>query len=227
MVIKNDVKTHFDHIASEYDEFKRKNQYYYDSIKNLVLKISGRLNYSSVLDIGCGTGELLNHLNPKTGMGVDISPEMIRLAKRKFHKYEFNASDFDKIDMKKEFDLIIIIDVIEHLGNINKTFSKIRSISKENTKIIISSPSYYWKLVLYIGEKLKMKMPEGDHKWIPPDTLKRIIKNHGFEIEEFGYRLIVPKKIPVVSKFLNSVFYKIPVIKNLGLVNYIVCRTRR
>ena len=227
MVIKNDVKSHFDQIASEYDEFKRKNQYYYDSIKNLILDISSKLHFNSVLDIGCGTGELLDYLNPKTGVGVDISPEMIRLAKKKFNKYEFNASDFDKIDLKKGFDLIIIIDVIEHLGNINKTLSKIKRVSKENTTIIISSPSYYWKLVLFVGEKLKMKMPEGDHKWIPPRTLRRIIKNNGFEIEDFGYRLIFPKKIPYVSKLLNSVFHKIPLIRNLGLVNYVVCRIEK
>ena len=223
MVIKTDVKSHFDKFASEYDEIKEKNQYYYDSIKNLLTCISERFQYDSVLDVGCGTGELLKHLNPRTGLGIDISPEMIHIAKRKFHNYEFIADDFDNLDIKKKFDLIIVIDVIEHLGNPEKTFQTLKKFSKKETKIIISSPSYYWKGILDIGEKLRMKMPEGDHKWIPPSVLKKMIRSNGLTIEEFGYSLILPKRIPIVSDFLNSVFHKIPIIKDFGLVNYLVC----
>ena len=223
MVIKKDVKSHFDKYASDYDELKKKNQYYYDSIKKLILDISGRFRFDSVLDIGCGTGEILNHLKPRKGVGVDISPEMVRIAKSKYDDYEFIASDFDSLEITEKFDLIIVIDVIEHLGDMERTLANIRKYSNKGTKIIVSSPSYYWKFILDIGEKLRMKMPEGDHKWIPPNALKRMIRNNGLMIEEFGYSLLVPKRVPILSDIMNTVFRKIPIIRNLGLVNYLVC----
>jgi len=224
MVIKKEVKSHFDGLAHIYDEFKEKNQYYYNYIKSLVSELTAKFSYYSVLDIGCGTGEILDSLSPKTGFGVDISPEMVSLAKKKFKKYNFIASDFDNLDFKGKFDLILVIDVIEHLGSINKSLSIMRKFSKESTKIIISSPSYHWRYILLLGERLGMKMPEGSHKWIPPKTLRKTTENNGLKIIDSGYRLVIPKKMPFFSDMFNLIFYRIPFIRNLGLVYYIVCQ---
>lgn len=224
---KKEVKSYFEDIAYDYDELKQKNKYYYDFMKKMVIDIANRFSYNSVLDVGCGTGEILNALNPDKGIGIDISSNMIELSKKKFKKFDFIASDFDRLELKRKFDLILIIDLIEHLGDINRTIIKLNELSDKKTTIVISSPSYYWKAILYIGEKLKMKMPEGSHRWIPPKTLKRVIKDKGFSITSSGYRLIIPKKIPFISDIINSIFYRIPLVRNLGLVHYLVCEPNK
>ena len=130
MTSGKEVKMYFNNIAHIYDRFKIKNRYYYDYIKNMISDITSNFFYSSILDIGCGTGEILNHLNPERGVGIDISSKMIFFAKKKFKKYNFIASDFKNIHLTNKFDLILLIDVIEHLEDLNKSLSRIRDFAK-------------------------------------------------------------------------------------------------
>src|SRR5262245_4314889 len=46
-----------------------------------------------VLEIGCGTGDLLAALEPRTGVGVDISPEMLRIAAGRHPRLRFIQAD--------------------------------------------------------------------------------------------------------------------------------------
>jgi len=59
---KEEVQSHFDGIASEYDYWKKKNAYYHSTIKAFLGKIIPK--ESHVLEIGCGTGEILAYLRP-------------------------------------------------------------------------------------------------------------------------------------------------------------------
>ena len=223
MGTKNNIENHFNEIAFTYDNYKRKNSYYYNSLKNLIVSLIISKNYRSVLDIGCGTGEILDFLNPEFGIGIDISKNMVSIARMKYPEYEFIASDFNKVELDMKFDIIIVIDVIEHLGDIKKAFLKIRNFAEKGTKIIISSPSYHWRLPMFVGEKLNMKMPEGSHKWIPPKTLEKTIESSKLRIDRKGYKLLIPKRVPFLSNIINSKFIHIPILRNLGIIYFFLC----
>ena len=75
------AETHFDEIAREYDFWKNKNGYYY---RNLIALYRSLIpSQSSVLEIGCGTGDILVQLEPREGKGIDLSHEMIVIAQKK------------------------------------------------------------------------------------------------------------------------------------------------
>ncbi len=76
------IQKHFDILAPEYDTWKKRNRYYYDAVK----KVYGNLIPSGarVLEIGCGTGEILASLKPVFGVGIDVSGEMIKRAQQKY-----------------------------------------------------------------------------------------------------------------------------------------------
>lgn len=79
---KTEIQEYFDKIALKLDWWNRRNKYYYQDIQKLHNFIipSG----SNVLEIGCGTGDLLAATNPKIGVGIDFSQEVIYLAKDKY-----------------------------------------------------------------------------------------------------------------------------------------------
>lgn len=58
-----------------------------------------------VLDVACGWGRFAGIFKPENYLGVDFSPEMIRIAKEKFPKYKFECLDFDQIN-DKDYDLV-------------------------------------------------------------------------------------------------------------------------
>jgi SAM-dependent methyltransferase len=85
----------------------------------------------TILDIACGTGDLLGELH-KEGfevVGSDLSPEMIKVAKTKNPTIEFYINDMSKIDLQKSFDVIICpFDSINYLLEdemLDDTFKKV------------------------------------------------------------------------------------------------------
>ena len=67
-----------DSLAERRDEFRDRNRYYYEEIERL-LRFFVPPN-KSVLEVGCSTGDLLAALEPRRGLGIDISERLVELA---------------------------------------------------------------------------------------------------------------------------------------------------
>lgn len=222
------VVEHFDQIAKDYDFYKKKNWYYYANLKKLYQEIIPPK--SKILDIGCGTGDILSVLNPRDGLGLDISPKMIERAKAKYigqKNLRFLAGGMEEhlLALQREnWDFIIMVDVVEHLEEPDLYFKMMAEIARSNTKLIFSMANPLWEPVLLVLEKLKLKMPEGPHRRLSLASTRRLLDWAGFIIKEEGYRLILPKNIPFFSDFINNIFYRIPLIQRLGLTVFYVCQ---
>lgn len=221
----NSSADHFDKFAKRYDYYKTKNWYYYDNLKKLYRELIP--DNKKVLDIGCGTGDILASVNPQHGLGIDASQEMVRVAQKKYSdnknlEFKWGVAENLADDLSAQnFDYIFMADLIEHLENVPKTIKKIGQISKSNTKTIISMANPLWEPILLILEKLNLKMAEGPHKRISIKELESILSENNFKILEKNYRLILPISIPLISDLINRYFYRIPILRNLGLIFFI------
>src|SRR5438874_12309970 len=85
----------------------------------------------SVCDVGCGVGEVLRQLQENLDRecicwGYDISPQAIALAKtRASDRIHFELADVGQ-ETDKFFDLILVLDVIEHLPDYFSFLQKIK-----------------------------------------------------------------------------------------------------
>ena len=108
----NNASAHWDDIA--YDNSEKINK---------ILDFSDIHEKATVLDVACGTGVLTPFLlNRKVSniTGIDISPEMVNLAKAKFTQYnnvKFINISAEDIDFEQKFDRIIIFDAYPHFCN--------------------------------------------------------------------------------------------------------------
>lgn len=231
---KTKVEKHFDKVAGDYDYYKSKNSFYYDNLKKLLKSLIPA--NKNVLEIGCGTGDLLNHLRPKRGYGYDISSEMISIAKVKYRKARnltfstvfpltINRQSFDFIFTSKDgkCEYIFMSDVIEHLEKPEETFKKVSKVMEKNTKLVITMANPFWEPVLMLAEKLKLKMPEGPHNRISNYQLSIFIKKSGMKITKHDYKLLVPVKIPVITNFANKYLEKY--FRKLAFIEYFVVTT--
>jgi len=215
------TREHFNKIADKYDTWKKKNWYYYCNLKALY-----RENIppgAGVLEIGCGTGDILASLGCGRGAGLDISDEMIEIAKRKYgsvNNLAFYAGTAETLELNEKFDYIFLADVIEHLDNVNSTVGALKKFCRKDTKIIISMANPLWEPLLMMMEKLRLKMPEGPHQRISIKELKNIFKDNNFTVTNEGFRTLVPFYIPAISDFLNKYFYKVPILAKMGLIYF-------
>lgn len=224
------VAEHFNTIAHNYDHYKEKNWYYYKNLKNLFKELIAP--HKKVLEVGCGTGDVLVALDLEQGVGIDISEELIKIAQTKHvaqSRVSFLAGDIKNyvptLKLQK-FDYIFMSDVIEHLEDVPAMIKYISEIAESQAKLIISMANPLWEPLLLLLEKLKLKMPEGPHIRISGEKLEGILEAYGFKTTAKGQRLIFPAFVPYFSNVINKYFYHLPIFRKLGLLMFWVCEKK-
>lgn len=212
------VEDHFNNLAPGYDSIKNRHQYYYRNLKHLISTLIPP--EQNVLEIGCGTGQMLSSLKPRKGIGVDISPEMIKIAQKKYtHSSNLHFSTRLPSPPVK-LDYIFMTDVVEHLSKPLDQFKQISSLMDGHTLFINTMANPLWEPILMFAEKLGLKMPEGPHhRWTYPQ-LEYWCLLSGMKIVKHDYFLLVPVYIPGISTLANRFFEKY--FKRLAFIEYFI-----
>lgn len=142
-------------------------------------------NLKSVIDIGCGPAiKLLKLIYPicKNTYGID-NDFIIKYCKKKFQLNSFFADDIENpiLNLSKKFDLVMSIDVIEHLNNPDKLLDYIKRLAHKNSFIIISTPERD-----ILRGKACFNSPQRMHirEWNLVEFVK-YLKFHKFEIIDY------------------------------------------
>ena len=120
-----DSKDYFANLYGATDELGNPSQTKIDKLRdNLLVKMfskygSTEMKDSSVVDIGCGYGWLLDYFDTaKRVCGSDISEHAIEVARKRSPSREFKVADIQTgVAFDNKFDLVLAINVIEHLPN--------------------------------------------------------------------------------------------------------------
>lgn len=217
---KEEIRKHFEEVAGGYDRWKEKSAYYYGLLAEICRELVPP--GSSVLEVGCGTGTLLSRLAPASGVGIDISPRMVEIAAAKFPGLRFLVADAEDLRLDETFDFIVVPDVVEHLTDPGAMFRSVRKCCRRDTRVIVTCVNPLWAPVLHLAERLGMKMPEGEHRWLPESELEAIAGEAGFRMEAAHGRILLPKKVPLLSALLNGAAARHPFLKPLCLTQALV-----
>lgn len=209
-------------IAPHREKWIKRNQYYYkDLTKFLRYNIPEGRN---VLEIGCGIGNVLNDLKPKRGVGIDISPEMIKIAKNKFPHLDFKEMDVEVLNINETFDFVLISDTVGSFEDIQKVFQNLKNVCDYNTRIIITFHNYFWQPILKLGELLHLKMPQQRLNWLNFQDIANLLFLEEFDIIKKGHRFLLPIYIPVISTLFNKYVVNLPFFNRFGIGGYVITR---
>lgn len=221
----SNYQTYIDQVAPQRIYWIKKNHYYHQNVIDFYkFNISTE---STVLEIGCGNGYLLTNLKLKSGFGIDISEEMIKEANKLYGKsshHHFMKMNAENIKLTKKFDFIIFSDCLGYLNDVQKVFQEIKKITTSDTKIIINYHNFFWSPILFLAEKLKLKMPSKRLNWLNNNDIEGLLNLTGFEIVKKGGRFICPIYIPFLSNFINRYLAPLPLLNKLCLTNYIIAK---
>jgi len=216
------VAGHFDSLAQDYEGWKEKASYYYGYVMAGLQAIipPGK----RVLELGCGTGAILDSLKPSYGLGIDLSPEMVAVARQKRPHLRFEVGDIEHLNLADSFDFAVMVDLVEHLSHLKGAFTNLSRILGPDTVAISSSANPLWAPVLHAAERFKLKMPEGDHRWPSTKELMKVAATAGLETVSIDRHMILPKRIPYLSDFLNAHFPQHGLLSRLNLIQVLVFR---
>jgi SAM-dependent methyltransferase len=222
--IKEDIKNAYNKLADLRVVFRNRNSFYYDELIKYFRFIvpEGR----RILEVGCGDGYVLSALKPSYGLGIDISKEMIKKAENDNDNssLKFIEADIESVTFNKPFDFIILSDLLSDLTDIQVALENLRSACDENTRIIINYHNMLWEPVLKMSEIFGLKMPQKNSNWLSKTDIDNFLILSGFESVRSEKRILIPKKIPIVSGLINKHISQFPFINKLCFSNFLVIR---
>jgi ubiquinone/menaquinone biosynthesis C-methylase UbiE len=221
-VNKEEKIRHFDAMAGERSKWRQRGRYYHGELEKYLrfLVPEG----ASVLEIGCGTGELLAALRPGRGVGIDISPEMVKTARRNFSHLEFVVDDFADLQINETFEYIIIAETMGHVDDVQAAFQGLQKLCTPETRVITIYFNYLWAPVIKLAELTGIRMKQSLQHWLPLDDIANLLFLADFDVVKKGYRVLMPLKIPLFSTFCNKFLANMPFFWKLALTEVLVSR---
>ena len=171
-------------------------------------EISGWLDSNSkVLEIGCGKAPILKFKPSLDYTGLDHNKEVIKkLRKSKIKAYEIDLDRDTSLRLKKGYDYILFIDILEHLHNPGKVVRYFKKYLGKKGKIIVSLPNDYniANKLRFITNKKIVKYPFWEHGHLhiyPIKEGQKFLEKQGFKIIDKKYLTAQkPKFIPQAIK---------------------------
>lgn len=180
---------------------------------NKIIQLLNRnhIYFETVCEIGCGSGEILVQLAAKFNedvkfFGFDISKDAINIAKRKeTNRIKFEHKDISEATEKRFFDLLLVIDVIEHVDNYFRFLDNITSKGKY-TIFHIPLDMCVWSL---FREKMLI------------ESKNRVGHIHNFT-EEFIESILMDKGFKIIDKI-----YTEPTFATMSFKQRVINRIRK
>ena len=152
----------------------------------------------NVLDIGCGGGllsEPITRLGAKV-TAIDASKKNIQVAK--FHakknslKINYLCSSPEKLNLNKKFDVVLNMEIVEHVEDLNFFIKKSSNLLKKNGLMFIATLNKTFKSYIFaiIGAEYVLRwLPIGTHDWekfVKPDNLVSLAINSNLKLKKLS-----------------------------------------
>ena len=177
----------------------------------------------NILDIGCGGGllsEPMARLGAKV-VGIDASKKNINVAKHHLKKSKLNIKYLnvapENYNTKQKFDIILNMEVIEHVENVDSFIKKSSKFLKKSGVMFIATLNQTLKSYLFaiIGAEYILRwLPMGTHEWdkfVKPESLVKICKKNYLDLKKIDgikfnliydqWNISKDKSINYISKF--------------------------
>jgi len=182
----------------------QKEHWWFVTKKKIVLDIIDRYlnkkNHIKILDIGCGSGLMLNSLeNLGKTFGMDMSDEAINFSKEIFNGKIEKGLLPNKIPYDENyFDLITALDVIEHVDQDIASLKTIHSHLVLGGRAIITVPAY-----MFLWSKFD-EINEHKRRYTLTELNTKLVQA-GFTIEKISYYNTLLFPIVFVVRMLNNI----------------------
>lgn len=163
-------------------------------IKDKIGKNKNSFKNLNILDLGCGGGLTCEPLSRLKGnvTGIDFVKDNINVAKEHARESELNIKyinqDLSSITLTEKYDLILMLEVIEHLDDWKGVIEKTLKFLKPKGKIIFSTinRTFFSKIfAIHMAENVLRWVPKKTHnfeKFIKPEELTEFLKRKKMKI---------------------------------------------
>lgn len=149
-----------------------------------------------ILDVGCFTGELLLLLQKKGAdvYGLELQKDAVKIAQKVLGKRVVQADVMNDPFPKKQFDIITLLGVVEHVTDPMKLLQKSQKLLKKNGYVLIQTPNSASFLANLLGKYWPPFAPVEHIHVFGKQSIQLALKKNGFSLAHFQAHW---KKLPI------------------------------
>ncbi len=151
---------------------------------NLVRLLSSNIRGERVLDLGCGSGYLMDTLtrSGKRVYGIEPNAELIGLAKKRNPNFEITHGTAEGTDLFKipRADSVLAVDVLEHIQDEREVLMRIKQFLPDTGEIVVVVPAHP-----FLFGKRDIKY--GHYRRYSRRQLVNVLTECGFHVEHIRY----------------------------------------
>ena len=163
--------------------------------RNIFSLIPSHRKYNRILDAGSGEGvlsfELARRFREAQVFGIDIEDKAVSAAsgiaeKIKMENITFQKENIETIKADKGFDLIVCVDILEHIDNDDNAIRQLHSVLSEEGVLVLHVPSLFRRYPIW-NKQLNFEVPTHVRSGYVMKDIQEKLSVAGFSIMETGY----------------------------------------
>jgi len=180
---------------------------------------------ASVLEIGCGSGELLALLRAGRKVGVDLADSQIAAARRRVPEGEFHVAAGEDLALSEKFDCIIISDTLNLAADVQLLLEKLHGVTHADTRLIFNYYSALWRPLFVFAGLTGLRAPQPQYSWLSPADIRNLLQLADWSPLLIQPRLLFPVRCLGLERPLNR--WLAPVLNWFCLTAFCVARPAR
>jgi SAM-dependent methyltransferase len=181
---------------------------------------------ASVLDVGCGTGELLASLPNRERVGLTWSPEIAAEVRRRHPDLTIEITDFELSRTGRRYDAVVCNRLCHSVLDIRHLLVNLRECLSEHGRLYLVAYNYLWEVPSRLAELTGFKLPAPTLNWLSHSDFENLFGIAGLETVRFEDRLILPADVHGLGQLVNRYLGKLPGFQRLSMYRVYALRRR-
>ena len=177
-----------------------------------------------VLELGCGTGDLLAALEPERGVGVDFAPGMLERARSRHPGLHFVEADAHELALDESFDAVILSDLTDDLWDVQRVLRRVARLVHPRSRIVINTFSHLWQQPLALARRAGLATPVLEQNWLTVEDLGQLLALEDFEVVKTSQQVLCPVPLWPLHTLCNRYLVRLWPFRQLALTNFVVAR---
>ena len=158
---------------------------------------------TSVLEIGCGDGELLAHLRATRITGIDISAAQLAHVRTRLPGATFLQQSGEELDLPGTFDVIIVSDTLNFAADVEQLLARLQRVATPQTRLLLNSHNNLWYPLFRVATWLGLQSRQPQNSWLSRHDVASLLDLAGWEVIKNQSRLLWPVGTPLLAPLCN------------------------
>jgi SAM-dependent methyltransferase len=180
---------------------------------------------ASVLEIGCGGGELLARLRARKVTGIDLSPVQVERARARVPHGRFEVVAGETYESAETYDYIIISDTLNLAADVQELLTRLQAVARPDTRLLINFHSNLWRPFFSLAGALGLRAPTPGSNWLSSADVRNLLALTDWEPIRQQHRVLCPVNLLGLDRLINR--WLTPLLPLFGLVVFVTARPRR